>query len=97
MTYRLTADSERTDPKIKYVGWSKMNKRYRTGFSLAPARGPAAPLEVSKSPLPLPIIAKKEMRNISAAPPRVAKSQQGAKLLVNSAYGDKTLSINLII
>jgi hypothetical protein len=45
----------------------------------------------------MPIIAKKEMRNISAAITRVAKSQQGAKMLVNSAYGDKTLSINLII
>jgi hypothetical protein len=37
------------------------------------------------------------MRNISAALARVAKSQQGAKILVNSAKGDKTLPINLII
>jgi hypothetical protein len=37
------------------------------------------------------------MRKISAALDRVAKSQQGAKMLVNSAYGDKTLSINLKI
>jgi hypothetical protein len=37
------------------------------------------------------------MHKISAALARVAKSQQGAKMLVNSAYGDKTLSINLII
>jgi hypothetical protein len=74
-----------------------MKRRYRTGFSLAPTRGPAAPLEVSLSPLPLPIIAKTETRNISAALARVAKSQQGEKMLVNSAYGDKTLSINLII
>ncbi len=46
LSYRLTADTERNDPKIKYVGWPKMKKRYRTDFPLAPTRGPAAPLEV---------------------------------------------------
>jgi hypothetical protein len=73
-----------------------MKRRYRTGFSLAPIRGPAASLEDSYPPLPLPIFAKTEMRNIRAALARVAKSQQGAKILVNSPYGERTLSINLI-
>jgi hypothetical protein len=34
--------------------------------------------------------------NIIAVLARVAKSQQEIKMLVNSAYGNKTLSINLI-
>jgi hypothetical protein len=80
---------------MNYVGWLKTEKSYRIVFSLTPTGGPAAPLENSQSLLPQPTIAMTQTHNIIVALARVAKSQQEIKLLVNSAYGDKTLSINL--
>ncbi len=82
-------------PQIKYVGWPKTERKYRTGFSLTNQR-PAASLEDYQSLLPLPTIAMTKKHNIIAVLARVAKSQQEIKMLVNSAYGNKTLSINLI-
>ncbi len=76
---------ERIDIKIKYVGWFKTERSYRTGFSLTPTRGLAAPLENIHYLLPLPTIAITEMHNIIAVLARVATSRQEIKKLVNRA------------
>jgi hypothetical protein len=40
--YWRAANMERTNTKIKYVGWPKTERSYRTGFSLTPTGGLAA-------------------------------------------------------
>ncbi len=57
---------ERTDTKIKYVGYFKTIKSYRAGFSLTPATGPAVPLGASPSLLPLTAVAMMKVCNIIA-------------------------------
>jgi hypothetical protein len=57
----------------------KMERNYRTGFSLTSNRGLAAPLGNSQSQLILPIIAMTETHNIIAALVRVAKKLAGNK------------------
>jgi hypothetical protein len=38
LNFVIILGSERTDPKIKYVNWLKMERSYRTNFSLTPTR-----------------------------------------------------------
>ncbi len=81
---------ERTGTKIKYVGFPKTKKSYRAGFSLTPARGPAALMGDSQSLLPLTAVAMMKGCNFVAILARAGK--QEIKPLVDRSYGHKTLS-----
>ncbi len=83
--------------KIK-LEFYNIGEQLTTGVLSHQPRGPVAPLGDGKSLLHLPAISMTEASNIIAALPWAAKSQQEITLLANSAYayGDKTVSINLI-
>jgi hypothetical protein len=69
---------------------------HRTTFPLTPAGGPVALPGDSQSLQPLLAIAITEAIDFTNLPAKAIKSQQEIQQLVDSAYGDKTLSIILI-
>jgi hypothetical protein len=79
---------------MRYVDKPKTKKSYWTGFSLTHPGGQQC-LQDSKSLLPLPAVTITEVCDSVKTLARVATSQQEIKLLDDSAYGDKTLSISL--
>jgi hypothetical protein len=77
-----TADEERTYIKIKYVGWPKTERNYRTGFTLKPTKWVG-----STSGRQLPLLAVAMMKERNAVLVRAAKSQQEIKSFVNMHMG----------